>query len=313
MHVNLIEPPEKRWLLTVTQKRHALELLNAYKADLGLSNSSTELLPAMARDIVDPLYWIEMESIATQIGEPVESVVISNLYYDVFKSVIGCTAFAVDTPEGPLHARNMDWWTTDGILSRHTTTCHFTGAPAGEFTTIGWPGFVGAFSAIAPGRFAITLNAVLSLEKAVPAMPIVFLIRNTLENAKCFEEAKYLLSETPIPCDCLLLLTGLKAGQLVVIERTPTRHAILDAVNGVISVTNNYQKMLTGNVTPDSELLKTSCSRFKRIQDLVSQRQPISAEACLEHLSDPSVRMTITMQQMVFQASTGKHWLKLPE
>ena len=144
-------------------------------------------------------------------------------------------------------------------------------------------------------------------------MPIVFLIRNTLENAKCFEEAKYLLSETPIPCDCLLLLTGVKAGQLVVIERTPTRHAILDAVNGQISVTNNYQKLIASIGVPTSELLSTSCSRFNRVQDLVSQRRPTSAESCLDYLSDPSVRMTITMQQMVFQASSGKHWLQLPE
>ena len=259
------------------------------------------------------LCWHRGESIAAQIGEPTESVVISNLYYDVFKTVIGCTAFAVNTSEGPLHARNLDWWTRDGILSRHTATCHFTGAPAGRFTTIGWPGFIGAFSAVAPGRFAISLNAVLSLEKAVPAMPIVFLIRNILENTKCFDEAKYLLSETPIPCDCLLLLTGVKAGELVVIERTPTRHAIRYAVNGQISVTNSYQKIVADTGTPTSELLATSCNRFNRIQELVSQRRPISAEACLEHLSDPGVRMKITMQQMVFQASTGKHWLKLPE
>jgi hypothetical protein len=97
---------------------------------------------------------------------PVSDVALSNLYYDALKVVLGCTAFAVDAGEATLHARNLDWWTKNAALARYTTVCHFIGGAGGPFTTIGWPGFVGAFSGVAPGRFAITLNAVLSLERA---------------------------------------------------------------------------------------------------------------------------------------------------
>ena len=109
---------------------------------------------------------------------------------------------------GVLHGRNLDWWTKSAILSRYTTTCNFVGGAAGEFTTIGWPGFIGAFSGIAPGRFAITLNAVLSLEPAVPATPVVLVLRSVLEEAQSFDEALSILSAASLPSDSLLLLHG---------------------------------------------------------------------------------------------------------
>src|SRR5262249_42706917 len=140
----------------------------------------------------------------------------------VLGPVFGCTAFAVDMGDQVLHARNLDWWTEGSLLSRYTAACRFVGAPAGEFTTVGWPGFVGAFSGIAPGRFAVTLNAVLSDEPAQLGTPVVLLIRRTLEEARSFTEAVRTLSETPIPCDCLLLVTGVRSGEMAVIERSPS-------------------------------------------------------------------------------------------
>src|SRR3984885_15878709 len=95
------------------------------------------------------------------------------------------------------------------------TACNFRGGPAGPFTTVGWPGFVGAFSGVASGRFAVTLNAVLSLEPAQPAMPIVLLLRAVLEEAKSFDEEAEILSNSILPCDCLLLLTGTRSVEMV--------------------------------------------------------------------------------------------------
>ena len=91
--------------------------------------------------------------------------------------------------------------------ARYTATSHFANVPAGDFTTVGWPGFMGVSSAVAPERFAVTLNAVLSLESAQLAMPVVLLIRTVFEEARPFSEALARLSDAPLPCDCLLLLT----------------------------------------------------------------------------------------------------------
>src|SRR5256885_9846125 len=60
-----------------------------------------------------------------------------------------------------------------------------------------WPGFTGALSGLATGRFAITLNAALSVEPAQLATPNHLLDSNALEEAPSFEAALELLSRTP--------------------------------------------------------------------------------------------------------------------
>jgi acid ceramidase len=294
--VDLSLPPAERWRLTPAQVAQARELLALYQADLGVGPE----LAAAAEPFVPADYWAEMAALG-------EDVAIGNLYYDALKLVIGCTAFAVDTAQGPLHARNLDWWTQNDMLARYTMVTRFVNGAAGEFVTVGWPGFVGAFSGMAPGRFAVTLNAVLSLEPMRPAVPVVFLLRHVLEHARDFEHALRLLTETPVPSDSLLLLTGTKPGEMAVIERTPTRHAVRRATSGALCVTNDYQLIDVASGTPMSELAATSCGRYQRITELVRDSAPSDAAACFRYLSDSSVRMGITVQQMVFQASRGWH------
>src|SRR5439155_10458057 len=126
-----------------------------------------------AKDLIREEHWEEMEALARELALSVSDVALCNFYYDVLKVVqgraFGCTAFAIDAPDGPFHARNLDWWTEESALARYTAICHFVGAPAGKFTTLGWPGFIGPFSGIAPGRLALTLTTVLSVEPAQPA------------------------------------------------------------------------------------------------------------------------------------------------
>jgi acid ceramidase len=261
-----------------------------------------------------PDHWQELESLARQLELPVSKAVLCNLYYDLFKFAwsrpFACTAFAVETSDGILHARNLDWWTENSALSRYTTVTRFLNAQAGDFSTVGWPGFTGVFSGVAPGRFAVTLNAVLSLEPARLATPITFLLRTALEDCLSFEAALKVLSGTPIPCDCLLLLTGIRQGELAVIERTPSRHAIRRSNSGYIGVTNSYQALdATAGAGSQSELLGTACSRLERVGELVSRTRPGDAKDCLRYLADPAVQMPITVQQMVFNTSTGEHWI----
>jgi len=310
--IDLRRPPETRWHLTPAQRQQARELLASYKADLGVPPETAEFLITAAKEVVRPDHWVEIESLADALAIPVSDAALCNFYYDALKVVIGCTAFAVNTGDSVLHARNLDWWSENGALTRYTAACRFTGGAAGEFITIGWPGFIGAFSGVAPGRFAVTLNAVLSLEPAQPATPVVFLLRTVLEEARSFDEAVSILSSTMIPCDCLLLVTGTRPGEMVAIERTPTRHAVRSAQRGFICVTNDYHLLHADPGVARSELLATSCQRFQRVDALMQDQRPHDPEACFRYLNDPSVKMQITVQQMVFHAATGAYWLRLP-
>jgi hypothetical protein len=281
--------------------------------DLGLAEDVAQLFGSAAKELVHPDHWSEMEALSAALGLAVGDVALGTLYYDALKVVLGCTAFAVDAADATLRARNLDWWTENAALARYTTVCHFIGGAVGPFTTIGWPGFIGAFSGVAPGRFAITLNAVLSFERTQPATSIVLLLRTVLETARSFDEAAARLSDALLPCDCLLLLSGTRSGEMIVIERTPSRHAIRSAQGGSICVTNNYQLLNADPGETTSEILATSCSRFQRVQALMNTQRPQDPKACLDCLSDPEVRMRITVQQMVFRAATGEYWLRVPE
>lgn len=303
MDVDLTKPPRLRWELSRGEQVAARELLATYQPDLGLP---APLVAEFLRAAVRSDYWDEMQGIASKADVSLEEVVCGNLYYDALKSVlVGCTAFAVDTPSGPLHARNLDWGSENDSLRRYTIQTKFVGAPQGEFTAIGWPGLVGTFSGIAPKRFAITLNAVISDEPLRVATPVVFALRQVLEESANFESALETLRTIPLASDSLLLLTGVRAGEMAVVERTPTRAEVRMAKNGCLFVTNDYRRMHSGLRDLRSELQRTACGRYDRISELVTARMPKDAAECFQYLSDPGVRMGITVQQMVFQAASG--------
>ena len=93
--------------------------------------------------------------------------------------------------------------------------------------------------------------------------------------------------------------------EMAVIERTPSRAEIRLGENGCVFVTNDYRLIRTGLRNLESELQATACRRYDRVSSLVASRVPQDADHCLNYLSDATVRMGITVQQMVFQASTG--------
>ncbi|MHA3913655.1 hypothetical protein [Halovulum sp. GXIMD14793] len=154
-------PRDQRWHLSSDQMAHARQLFDMYSRDAGLDGDATELIGQTVRPCIAYDHLAELSGLARQLDVPLDAVIVGNAYYDLVKTALACSAFALATPTGPIHARNLDWWTENSLLSTATLATRFTGAPAGEFTSIGWPGFAGVLSGVAPGRFAITLNAVL--------------------------------------------------------------------------------------------------------------------------------------------------------
>ncbi len=172
------------------------------------------------------------------------------------------------------------------------------------FKTVGWIGFIGALSGIKPKCFSLTLNAVSSKDNPEIAKPVTFLLREILDSAKTFEEAKRKLESTTIASDCLALLSGTKSNEMVVIERTPKRFATRKSKNKFIIVTNDY-KELENNLNGDSLLQSTSCGRYDQTKALLTNKLPNDFNDCIEILKDEKVMMGITVQQMVFDNKSG--------
>jgi len=311
--IDQYQPPENRWQLTPEQIAQTRELIATYNEDMGGLEQFGELSDYYAKEFIEEEYLLEIQSIAKQCGILEEEVLLSNLYYDAFKVVMGCTAFAIDTNDGPIHARNLDWWTKNNLLCRNTAICHYLpGNGKQEFKTVAWPGYAAALSGMAPGKFSITLNAVLSDEEAKLTKSISFLIRSVLSSAPSYEAAVDILAQQEIVCDCLLLVCGAKTGEMCVIERTPTRHAIRKPENGFIVVANNYKSMDVDLNKEENEIQSTSCSRFSSAMNSVGTLSPENAADSFEILSDARIKMDITVQQMFFSAKHNILKTQLP-
>lgn len=303
--VNLDLPPNKRWSFLSAYKKEVNELIQCYLNDFTGAEFIFEGIESYKQQFISESYVQEIQSIATISDFSTNEIIVANLYYDLLKLYFGCTAFATWNGNEMLHARNLDWHTEQNILSEYSMIFDYQKAGKTVFKTIGWPGFVGALSGIKPQKFAITLNAVSSSDQPELALPISFLLRDVLETCESFEEAKTKLENTPIVSDCLLLLSGTKSTEKVVVERTPKRTATRFSDENFIVVANDYKKLQNENIG-NSMLQATSCGRFDTATKLLRGQEIQQEEHCMQVLKEEHVIMGITVQQMVFNVNTGK-------
>jgi hypothetical protein len=148
----------------------------------------------------------------------------------------GCTTMARNEGAVPWLARTLDW-PFPGL--GHRVEVARQSGPAGEYFNVTWPGYVGALTAMAPGRFGAALNqAPLRRRTRHPWLrpydmaanarsvwkmrhiPPDQLLRHAMANAGDFTRARELLETTPVARPVLYTLAGMKPGEHCVIERT---------------------------------------------------------------------------------------------
>jgi len=303
--VNLDLPPRARWGFLIDYKDEIDELISCYLNDFQGAEYLFEEIRELKHKVIQNDYLEEIACIAAISKFSDDQVLLANLYYDILKFYFGCTAFALETNQGMLHARNLDWWTENNILSKFSKIFDFQRNGQTVFKTVGWVGFVGALSGVKPNHFSISLNAVSSSDLPQVATPISFLLRDVLDGAGTYADAQLILEQTSIASDCLLLLAGTQKGEKLVIERTPKRSATRVSNSDFIIVTNDY-KLLENNETGTSELQATSCRRYDRAEQLLAESAPKDMQGCLSVLKDDRIVMAITVQQMVFDIGSGE-------
>ena len=171
----------------------------------------------------------EIDAIARTLGRP--GIWLLHGAY-----AFGCTALADEGPEGPVLRRTLDWPFPG--LGRLVEVARQRGA-AGDFLSVTWPGFAGLLTAVAPGRFAASINQapmrrrtrvrwLLWLDYALNAIeafcasgrpPPEHLLRVAFETCANFDEARRFLEAAPVARPVLFLVTGCAPGERVLIER----------------------------------------------------------------------------------------------
>ncbi|MGH6672701.1 MAG: hypothetical protein ACRECV_12115 [Xanthobacteraceae bacterium] len=150
-----------------------------------------------------------------------------------------CTSMAREQSGVPWLVRTLDWPFRG--LGRHAEVARMRGA-GGDFFSITWPGYVGALTAMAPFRFAASINqapmrrrtshpwlrpfdvAVNTLASwaCIGGMPPDQLLRRAFEACGDYATARRMLETTPIARPAIFTLIGCAAGEICVIERTET-------------------------------------------------------------------------------------------
>lgn len=171
----------------------------------------------------------EIDTIASVLDRP-------GAYFFSVNYEWGCTCRVAPSPDrsSARLVRVLDWMTPG--LGRNLVAARVTGAPAGPFVLLTWPGYTGVLQVMAPGRFSASLNQA-PMRKAVGlfyvdwaanrrrvwAMPHPtpgHLLRTVSEEAQTFAQARQMLIERPISTPAIFSLAGIDPGETTVIERT---------------------------------------------------------------------------------------------
>jgi hypothetical protein len=151
----------------------------------------------------------------------------------------GCTSRALLEDGVPWIMHTLDWPFRG--LGRHVAVARMRGE-AGEFFSATWPGYVGALTAMAPGRFAACINQApmwrrtahqwlrpfdfaanaVNIFARVRHIPPDQLLRQVFETCEDFSAARRVLETTPVARPVMFILVGCTAGERCIIERTET-------------------------------------------------------------------------------------------
>lgn len=185
----------------------------------------------------DNAHLAEIDAIAKTLDRP-------GAYFFSVNYEWGCTCRVSPSPDrtSARLIRVLDW-TTPG-LGKNFVAARVSGAPAGPFVVLTWPGYTGVLQGMAPARFSAALNQA-PMRKAVGmfyvdwaanrrrvwAMPHptpAHLMRTVFEQAETFNDARRILTERPISTPAIFTLAGISPNETVVIERTEKEARVRD-------------------------------------------------------------------------------------
>ena len=238
-------------------------------------------------------------------------LMVANVSYDFVLKMFCCSTMALPTPEGPVLARNMDWW-PQNLLAQASCTLVYRETGELRFAIAGWPGSVGVVTGMSGNGFAIAINAVAKPRgDSKTGYPVLLHMRRVLEDAKNYHDAVDRLTTQKLMAPALLTVVGTRNSERVVIERTATtaEHRTADNDKPLLA-TNDYKKLDGGGNTWDNEeLWQSTCARYDALVghcDRLLKDKQTGDDALLYVLSEDNVIQQITAQHIIVQPSTRR-------
>src|SRR6202023_3022282 len=205
----------------------------------------------------------EMRGIADGSGVPYDRILLLNTFPDIIqgRSPRLCSAFAVETRQGLMIGRNLDWEDHD---IAHRAGAVFIYAPAGAepLLSVGWPGMVGVVTGMNRAGLVLTLNLAAATDVVGEATPSLLRLRRVLESARTLDAAVAALGREPRTMAVNLLVASGCEDRAVVLEQSGTRQALVPMTRGQVVTTNFYQLLdILGGAGSDRSATIAACLR----------------------------------------------------
>ncbi|QDU55412.1 C45 family autoproteolytic acyltransferase/hydolase [Aeoliella mucimassa] len=312
LDLDLALPVRRRFLVhRETYQQAAEELLVAMKQEM------PSWLPRIAH-LVDLRTARRFHSLAKAQAEVMgidwRDLMIAGVAYDLTLAYFGCSTMAHATQEGPVLARNMDWW-PERPLARHSYVFRELDGPMARTTVAGWPGAIGLVTGMSQHGFALAMNAVgdgTGLNKT--GYPVMLHLRRVIDDCRSFDQAVERVAQQSLAAPCLVTIVGTENHQRVCVERTPTTCCIRRAEgDDPLLTTNHYQADEDDLELDAGSLGSTSCGRLAAMQQLLpTDCRAMPDDELLYVLSDSQVRLGITAQHIVMRPRENRMQLCVP-
>lgn len=286
-------------------------------------------------------YRREMASLAQAAQVPYQDILLLNCLDDILANLWvpgaffarwACSGFATwgqRTPSGDLLCgRNLDYyvwsakgedpWAATSYMKEHVVAITHEPSEGSAFVSVGWPGFVGAATALSELGISISALSVPIRRNWPLATPAPFLYRDVMEAATTLEEAVAILRRGPRSQGNNVLLGSGAEARAVVVEFTPWDFVVREGADGAIAATNHFLHPDTAPLAA-RYVLPDSTARLARLQQISSQLSgPDEAGQCLLDLEPSAVEAgnswtiynSCTIYSVIFAPAQGRLWLR---
>lgn len=217
--------------------------------------------------------------------DPVD-LLTANLCYDLLMglSVMGCSTLALPGKDGPVLARNMDWFPAEKIAKASCLLTEDYGVNAG------FVGMLGTVTGLSKRGFCVCLNAAFGGSNP-DGYPVMLFLRHVLDTATNYRNALEMVQSEPLMSGGIITVVGTKNDERAVVERTPTSATIRTAVgNEPLLATNHFRALTAPEVCPRYEHMALHAKQLPALEVLTNR-------AVLQEITAQHVVMCPAMQR----------------
>lgn len=240
-----------------------------------------------------PVHAARATAAATVIGVDPVDLLTGNLCYDILAGTVamGCSTLALAGPDGPVLARNMDWFPAEKIAKASCLVTEDYGVSAGFL------GGLGAVTGLSNNGFCVCINAAFG-GTDTDGYPVLLFLRHVLDTARNFGDALGMVEGERLMSGGLITVVGTRNEERAVVERVPTK-ARMRRPNGdgPLMATNHYRELAPATIV---------CDRYACLEQYAGRRDP------MDLLTDRRVLQAITAQHVVMCPATRAAALYVP-